>query len=219
MWAADHDRWAPDFVSCCVAELEREPSAVLCYPQVRMVDHEGRGFEWAYNHVDTRGMSRVKRFNLTLWGMVGASAIYGMFRASALRMTHLYQPVIGPDNVLLAEASLLGSFVHVPRPMFTMVEQPWGGRRLSPRETHRRQLQGMRLKRVGMRLYYRRLAMFLAIARGVAHAPVGLAAKPPLFACVALAYVGVLYKYVPGFLRRPLRAWLRSRWKVSEGRE
>src|SRR3954469_5368600 len=31
MWASDHDLWEPDFISACVAALERDPDAVLAY--------------------------------------------------------------------------------------------------------------------------------------------------------------------------------------------
>jgi GT2 family glycosyltransferase len=42
MWAAGHDLWAHSFVSKCVEALEKEPSAVLCYPRAQFIYEDGQ---------------------------------------------------------------------------------------------------------------------------------------------------------------------------------
>lgn len=139
MWASGRDFRHPRFLAGCFEALERHQSANLCYPEVvLMVDEEKKlhivsrkpdprdiirsvasrllnsvGFS---SIADTHGLPAVLRFLSIHWGIVSPD-IYGLIRTEALRKTRLYRTTMGTDLVLLAELSLLGEFILLPKPM------------------------------------------------------------------------------------------------------
>ena len=124
MWAADHDRWEPSFVSRCVEVMERDPSVSLCYPQAAWIDTEGKHLEDIPLLFDTRGLGKLARFRVVLWGLNNNYVIYGLIRSSALRGTRLFGTSIGPDVVLLAELALPGTFACIPETLFYLRRLP-----------------------------------------------------------------------------------------------
>jgi hypothetical protein len=59
-----------------------------------------------------------------MWSLGHCYQVYGLARTSELRRTKLYRNAIGPDIILLAELALLGSFAHVPEPLFYLRRMP-----------------------------------------------------------------------------------------------
>jgi glycosyltransferase involved in cell wall biosynthesis len=114
-WASDHDLWEPEWLSCLLAELEREPNAVMVYPLNVRISASGETLRPAWTF-DTYGCSsRVLRFLATCWGMVAADMVYGLYRAETLERAGVFRTVLLPDRLLMAELSLLGEFKQVPR--------------------------------------------------------------------------------------------------------
>jgi len=219
MWAAGHDCWEPKFLSTCLGALEREPAAVLSYPRSRLIDPNGNEIERTSSYIDTRHMGIVARFNLAVWWLVNPQAIYGLMRADALRKTRLAQPVFAADQVLLAELSLLGPFVHVPETLFYPREQRETSRgRALTRSDIRGQLARLSPSGAAQGAACYRLRHFYEALRGAVHAKVRWAVKPILIGSVVAAYCGGWYKYIPSAIRRPIRNRFRSKSGIVEGR-
>jgi len=121
MWVTDHDLYDKKFISRCVEILDNDPSVVLCYPNTIFIDLEGNDLGITPDYLDTRSLSDAsQRFRSTIPVLHQCNFINGLMRTSALRKTRLYMPVIGPDNLLLAELSFLGSFAEIPQTLFFM---------------------------------------------------------------------------------------------------
>lgn len=116
MFACGHDLWDPRFLSRCVDILKSDPAVVLCISDCAYSDAQGKVFR-SVRQVDTRGMGLHARYNAVLW-TPHCVAICGVFRLSALRQVLPMRPVVGPDNIVLAELSLLGAFALVPEELF-----------------------------------------------------------------------------------------------------
>lgn len=119
MWAAHDDEREPSFVSACVDRLEQCPDAVLCqaHTAVFIEGHDEMlyiaaldTFEAAAGIVD-RYQEALKR--------LPATAIYGVYRSSAMRATKLFQKVIATDIAFMQELSIHGRFVQVPGVLFS----------------------------------------------------------------------------------------------------
>ena len=117
IWASAHDRWAPRLLGECVAALEREPEAVLCYPQSYFINEAGQVIGPVPEQPGTVGLGLRARYNTMIW-RVNCYVIYGLFRRSALRQALPMGQVTGTDDVVLAELALLGPFVAVAERLF-----------------------------------------------------------------------------------------------------
>jgi glycosyltransferase involved in cell wall biosynthesis len=121
-WACHDDLLRPEFLQRCVEVLDRDPSAVVAYTDWAPIDEAGdllqrpepRYPPWRANSPDpverTRFTFRMERRP--------PSAIYGLFRADALRRTGLYRPTHGGDHIMMAEISLYGPVREVPEMLF-----------------------------------------------------------------------------------------------------
>jgi glycosyltransferase involved in cell wall biosynthesis len=120
MWAAHDDLWHPQFVSDCVAALERAPEAVLACTGIQFIDPDGRPCQLEYGGLDNPDLSMpaVGRRIETMLSRRGWYAIYGLMRREVLDRTSLFLPVYGPDVVLLLELLLLGPASLVPEVRF-----------------------------------------------------------------------------------------------------
>jgi glycosyltransferase involved in cell wall biosynthesis len=112
-WASDHDVWHPRWLEVLVPVLDADPRIVLAYPHtLRMYPNDRRRVEGTF---DTTGVTqRERRLCGTIATMTAGNAIYGLFRAAALRHAGVFRPVLLPDRQVLSQLSLLGEFRHVP---------------------------------------------------------------------------------------------------------
>lgn len=119
MWAAHDDQRERSFVGTCVEKMEQCPDAVLCQTYTAMFI-EGRGEMLCAAHLDSfedvTGL--VERYRETL-KRFPATAIYGLYRSSAMRKTQMYQKCIATDLAFIQELSVYGEFVQVPKMLFT----------------------------------------------------------------------------------------------------
>jgi glycosyltransferase involved in cell wall biosynthesis len=115
-WAA-HDDWiTPDFLGRCVAELDRNPDAVLCFTQVAHTDESGDVFRVRRDEADGAGSSNVReRLHAVTWSVREIAApVFGVMRSDALRATGLLRAVPEPDRLLIGELALLGPLIQIP---------------------------------------------------------------------------------------------------------
>lgn len=119
-WASDHDRWEPRWLETMLQVLERQPDAVLAYPQTRRIDHSGDVVEKDPRVFDTSDLADVAaRWRRFCWNGYGSGdMVYGLMRASALERAGTFRTVLSPDRLLLAELTLQGRVVQVPEPLW-----------------------------------------------------------------------------------------------------
>ena len=114
-WASDHDVWHPRWLAEVVAELDRNRDVVLAYPRNLRISETGRTLRepWEY---DTFGLpGTVDRVRRACVHMRAGDMVYGLFRAWVLSQAGVFRPVLFPDRILLAEASLYGQFKQIPK--------------------------------------------------------------------------------------------------------
>lgn len=127
MWAADHDNWEPEFISRCVELLDSDLSVVLCTSEAWWIDSNGELLELIPTHIDTRGLDKVSRFQVTIWSLDNCYPIYGLIRLSALKRAGKQLQGFAPDILLLTELSILGAFACIPERLFYLRRTQWHG--------------------------------------------------------------------------------------------
>ena len=136
-WASDHDVWDPEWLARLMDELDRSPDAILAYPSSIRISagDEVIAPPWTFSTAGVK--SPLARLWRTCTGMGGraGSMVYGLHRTSALRRVDVFAYVREPDNLLLAELSVLGEFRQVP-------EMLWK-RRFPARKTRKRHLSSL----------------------------------------------------------------------------
>jgi glycosyltransferase involved in cell wall biosynthesis len=114
-WASDHDACHPRWLERLVDALELSPHAVMAYGRTYRFDSSGRVLR-EVGHFQTVGVSNPReRLASSLREMVAGDMVYGLFRREALARAGVLPRVTFPDRLLLAELSLQGEFVYVPR--------------------------------------------------------------------------------------------------------
>ena len=116
-WAAHDDECAPTLLERCVARLEREPDAVLCYARTRVIDERGAAVEDYDYELGGDLSDPVTRFAHLIRGH-RCYEVFGVMRLDALRRTGMILPCAHGDGVLLAQLGLLGRLVETPERLF-----------------------------------------------------------------------------------------------------
>lgn len=116
-WLPADDLIAPEYLERCVEALDREPTAVLAYPWVEVIDENGEAFpdpkpdgqhiDWASGAAD-RFRQLVDESH---WEM---QFVFGLIRSSVLRRTRLIGSFLASECNLMAELILMGKFCEVP---------------------------------------------------------------------------------------------------------
>jgi len=121
MWAAHDDLREPTFISECVKKMEQCPDAVLCQTYTA-VFREGREEVMYVAHLDSfeHIPGLVERYWETL-NRFPATAIYGLYRSSAIRKTHILTKSIATDLAFIQEFSIYGKFIQVPKVLFKYI--------------------------------------------------------------------------------------------------
>jgi glycosyltransferase involved in cell wall biosynthesis len=118
MWAAYDDLREPSFVRACVEKMEECPEAVLCQAHTATFI-EGRNEKLCVANLDSfeSVTGLMERYRETL-KRFPATAIYGLYRSSAMRKTRMFEKVIATDIAFIQELSIYGNFVQVPEVLF-----------------------------------------------------------------------------------------------------
>ncbi|MDP9203525.1 MAG: glycosyltransferase family 2 protein [Gemmatimonadota bacterium] len=118
MWAAHDDQRHASFVNACVEKMEEWPNAVLCQVHTAIFI-EAREEMLCLVHLDSfEGVTGlVERYRETL-SHLPATAIYGLYRSSAMRKTQMLRRSLATDIAFNQELSIHGDFVQVPRILF-----------------------------------------------------------------------------------------------------
>ena len=109
------DFWAPAMLADAMAEMERDASLALCHPRVVLVDENGREirrYDRPLHLVEDDAALRFRRL-LTEIGLV--NQLMGVMRMDAVRSMLPFMPYPPADTVFLAELSLYGKIMELPK--------------------------------------------------------------------------------------------------------
>lgn len=138
MWASCHDLWNPKFISRCLEAMQADQDVVLCFPKACEIDEADKPLGTLRGRVNTRGMGKTARYRKVIRKISGY-ACYGIYKTDALRRISPLGNSLGPDAILLAELSFMGTYAYVPEELFSL-------RRMSVSRNWRRYFSNLRLK-------------------------------------------------------------------------
>lgn len=123
MWAAHDDQREKSFISSCVLKMEQCPDAVLCHSHTASYV-EGRTERLCVGNLNSfEGVTGlVERYRETLKHFP-TTAIYGLYRSSAMRKTRLNEKLLATDLAFIQELSIHGNFVQVPKILFNYISR------------------------------------------------------------------------------------------------
>jgi glycosyltransferase involved in cell wall biosynthesis len=123
-WLAHDDLLAPEFAKQCVSALDENPTAVLCFSWVKVIDEHGEQTAAGAFDLKVDAHEPHVRFREILLGWHNSLFVFGLIRASALRETKLIQPLAHGDTLLIARLSLMGRFLGIPDYLFMSRNHP-----------------------------------------------------------------------------------------------
>ncbi|MFA5065949.1 MAG: glycosyltransferase family 2 protein [Dehalococcoidia bacterium] len=118
MWAADDDRWLPEFISSLVKELKTHPEAGVAMCGIDRVHEDGILFDTIqFKDKDDpnnmtyyqmmKGLTSFRKYNIY---------IYGLFRTDLLRQAISFFPEVpGVDRLFICQMALATRFRYVDR--------------------------------------------------------------------------------------------------------
>jgi glycosyltransferase involved in cell wall biosynthesis len=136
-WSAHDDVLLPTFLAECVAAHERDPSTVLAYTLIRIIDEDGRTI--GYHRTRRRRLfaeqPSVRFHDLVCTGGMN-SEIFGVIRRDFLLETKGHGNWRSSDLNLIAELALMGPFARVDEVLFERRRHhdAYSGRPRSPAE-------------------------------------------------------------------------------------
>jgi hypothetical protein len=115
MWAAHDDRRDPRCLGLCVAALERNPRALMCCMDARIIDEEGRDVSDAFPYRGYHPTGATPRERLRQMARSTAWLdIYSLFRTPVIAQTRLGANIWAGDIMLVSEVCLRGEVVATP---------------------------------------------------------------------------------------------------------
>lgn len=112
MWAGAHDLWDPNFISACLQKLLLYPNAVLCAGEYHEIDERGKFLKIIPVYPETEGLSSADRLRWVVKDLGSCFAVYSLMRRESLMKTARFVNKFGADTILVAQLSLLGTFVR-----------------------------------------------------------------------------------------------------------
>jgi len=117
-WHAHDDVIAPTYIAKCVDVLDKNPSVVLCYSKVKIINKNGEILEDYPWKVRADSEKPHERFRNVLVGH-RCYEVFGLVRAKPLKETSYLGSYGDADGVLLARLSLFGQFYEIPEYLFS----------------------------------------------------------------------------------------------------
>lgn len=125
-WASYDDVLGPEFLSRCITVLDQDSSIVLCHAKTgRINEHSALvGVYEEYQYLRLGSRKPHERFFDLIRLNHSCNIVFGVTRASALRMTSLIGPYPASDRVLLAQLGLIGRLHEIPDILFYRRDHP-----------------------------------------------------------------------------------------------
>jgi glycosyltransferase involved in cell wall biosynthesis len=119
MWASHDDEHASNFISRCLHEIQKRPSAALCAPNTVATWGKDHSKIWVSELGSFTDKTEPKtRYSETLKNFP-AVALYGIYRSSFMKKTNLLPKVIGGDLLFIQNLSMYGDIVGFDEILFT----------------------------------------------------------------------------------------------------
>lgn len=134
-WATHDDLIAPKFLEACYGILESNPDCVVSYPYIAYIDEHGDSLgvqeEGTFSIISNNPARRLSTYYQyhKLSNDVINWAVFGLFRSSALKRTHLIGNFLFSDWLLEAELSLLGQYIQYPEYYYFLRKHPQSSHR------------------------------------------------------------------------------------------
>jgi len=117
-WAAHDDVFEPTFLERTLERLVQNPSAVLSFSQVRIINDKSCDIRPYEVEMSLNSKHPAQRFQETISLKHRCYEIFGLIRTDILAQTDLIGAYAGSDRVLLSRLILQGPFEVVPVPLF-----------------------------------------------------------------------------------------------------
>lgn len=119
-WCAHDDNISSNYVEGAVRALNENAEAIMAYGRTQMIDANGDHLDGSASAIltDMDNPDSVKRFMLAVHAGGSCSAIFALFRKSALTRSTLHRGYYQSDRALLSEMALLGTFEYLPNIVF-----------------------------------------------------------------------------------------------------
>lgn len=117
-WVPHDDELASDYLAACVQAIDENPEAVLCQAQLVFIDGEGQQLGTCRADLyAAQADSPAVRFAAAVNQPHNCYDVMAVFRRDALEKSMLLESFHGADRALIAQLTLAGPFIHVPRPL------------------------------------------------------------------------------------------------------
>jgi hypothetical protein len=117
-WIGGDDWLEPSYAEKCVTALDARPDAVGVTNFLSYWNDNGEKHYLEYHGPRVDSPHAHERFTRCLWFMHedyrNFDPMYSLHRRAALERTHGLRPILNGDQMLAAELSLLGPYVHIP---------------------------------------------------------------------------------------------------------
>lgn len=125
-WAAHDDVLGPEFLSRCVTVLDQDSSIVLCHAKTGRIDEHSAlvGVYEEYQYLRIGSPRPHERFFDLIRLDHSCNIVFGLIRASALRMTSLIGSYSASDRPLLAQLGLIDRLYEIPEILFFRRDHP-----------------------------------------------------------------------------------------------
>ncbi|NMG05885.1 glycosyltransferase family 2 protein [Brasilonema sp. UFV-L1] len=122
-WAAHDDLHAPDFLMKCIEVLDKDNTIILCHSKTYFIDEHNKFLQNYDIQLQTDSPKSHKRFHELLAKHL-CYQIYGVIRASALRMIPPMGSYGHADGIFLLRLGLVGRFYEISEYLFFARSHP-----------------------------------------------------------------------------------------------
>lgn len=117
-WAAHDDMCAPEFLARCVAILDGQAEAVLCYSRTVFIDNLGQVTGYYSDNLNLRSSKASERLHHFFTNPGWCHPVFGLMRKDILQRTQQIGNFPRSDRNLLGELALYGQFYEIPENLF-----------------------------------------------------------------------------------------------------
>jgi len=119
MWASHDDEHASNYISRCLYEIQKRPTAALCAPNTVATWGKDHSEIWVSNLGSFTDKTEPKTRYLETLKNFPAVALYGIYRSSFVKKTNLLPKVIGGDLLFIQNLSMYGDIIGFNEILFT----------------------------------------------------------------------------------------------------
>ncbi len=136
-------QWKPTFAEKCLEALEKDPEAVVAYPECQFVDENYNNLDIYRDTFNFADSDPGRRFVNVVAGMGWCTAWHGVMRTDVLHRRYYTSEFLNSgncagDNLILAALALHGKLVQVEEPLLIRKKGSYQVKRESPLERYTR---------------------------------------------------------------------------------